>query len=279
MIHQHNVNQSRSNMHFTQTLWATSPVLPSASRCFQTPLELSKVFSDSARAFPGALESSCSYGDAFRMLQDLTYRIVKFWSSWDLCTDLWETLKQAETAAQLWRRLRKLPRPLQSTVGDLVLYTHSSGSYITTRHFVLSYSPLLQSQILLHHNMACTIWVSLYIYIESIWLQMVLEHTWRSTWTCPLSDIRDSPHGGRCGETLELEGRERTTKIPPHLLQHPNGFQEIQQFQFKQHRNRVRRYDTTWCWGSIQFPESTKSRTEQVRPEVVKDRVCIFNVC
>jgi hypothetical protein len=44
------------------------------------PLELSQVLSDSERAFSGAPESTCSYGGAFRILQDLTYRIVKFWS-------------------------------------------------------------------------------------------------------------------------------------------------------------------------------------------------------
>jgi len=37
--------------------------------------------SNSARAFPDAPEITCSYGGAFRTLQDLTIRIVKFWSS------------------------------------------------------------------------------------------------------------------------------------------------------------------------------------------------------
>jgi len=78
---QQNVIQSGSYMQSSQTLWATSLVLLSTSRCFQTPLELSKMVSDSARAFSGASESSCSYGGAFRMLLDLTDRIVKCWSS------------------------------------------------------------------------------------------------------------------------------------------------------------------------------------------------------
>jgi hypothetical protein len=79
--HQQNVNRSGSNMQSSQTLRATSPVLLSTFRCSQTPLELSKVLSDSTRAFSSAPESTCSYGGAFRMLRDLTYRIVKFWSS------------------------------------------------------------------------------------------------------------------------------------------------------------------------------------------------------
>jgi len=154
MIHQQNVNRSGSNTQPSQTLRATSPVLPSTSRCSQTPLELRNVLSDSARAFSGAPESSCRYGGAFRMLRDLTYRIVKLWSSWDLCADLRETSRAAETAAQLCGKRREQPRPLHSTAGDLVPSSHSSGSYTTTRHFVISYSSLLQSQDSLHHNMA-----------------------------------------------------------------------------------------------------------------------------
>jgi hypothetical protein len=76
-------------------------VLLCTSRGSQTPLELSKVLSDSARAFSGAPGSTCRYGGAFRMLQDLTYRIVKCWSSWDLCTDFRETSRAADPAAQL----------------------------------------------------------------------------------------------------------------------------------------------------------------------------------
>jgi len=64
----------------------------------QTPMELSTVLSDSAKAFSGALESTCSYGGTFRMLWDLTYKIVKFWSFWDNGQDLWETSREAETA-------------------------------------------------------------------------------------------------------------------------------------------------------------------------------------
>jgi len=79
--HQQNGNRSGSNKQSSQTLRATSPVLLSTSRCSQTPLEQSNVLSDSARAFSGAPESTCSCGGAFKMLRDLTYRIVKFRSS------------------------------------------------------------------------------------------------------------------------------------------------------------------------------------------------------
>jgi uncharacterized membrane protein YjdF len=73
-------------------------VLFSTSRYSQTPLELTKVLSDCARAFTGPPEITCSYGGAFRMLPDLTYRIVKFWSSKDLCAGLRETWCRILTA-------------------------------------------------------------------------------------------------------------------------------------------------------------------------------------
>jgi len=54
-----------------------------------------------------------------------------------------------------------------SSTGDLVPYSHTSGSYssITTRYFI-NHIGLLKSEDLLHHNMACIIYVSLYIYIQ-----------------------------------------------------------------------------------------------------------------
>jgi len=117
--HQQNVNQSGSNTQSFQSLWATSPLLPNTSRCLQTPLQLSKVLSDSARAFTGAHESTCSYGGAFRMLKDLTYRIVKFWSSWDLCADRRETSSEAEATAHHCRILWERPRLLCSIYKSL----------------------------------------------------------------------------------------------------------------------------------------------------------------
>jgi hypothetical protein len=77
-------------------------VPPDASR---PPLEIRKVLSDSARACSGAPESTCSYGDAFRMLQDLTNRLVKDCISWDLWTDWRSTSREAEATVQLCGRL------------------------------------------------------------------------------------------------------------------------------------------------------------------------------
>jgi len=39
--------------------------------------------------------------------------------------------------------------------------------------------------------------LSIYIYIRSIWPQMVVEHNQRSTWARPLRELRDAPLGAR----------------------------------------------------------------------------------
>ena len=106
-IHQQNVNWWGSNTQSSQTLRATSPVLLHTSSCSQAPLELSNVLWHSARAFSGAPESTCSYGGACSMLQDLTNRIVNFGSTWDVCIDLWDMSRAAGTAMQLRWRLRE----------------------------------------------------------------------------------------------------------------------------------------------------------------------------
>ena len=83
------------------------------------PLQLSKVLSDSARAFSGAPESTCSYGGGFRMLRDWTSRILKFWSYWDLCADLRETSREAETAARDTSRAAETAAHLCGRLGTL----------------------------------------------------------------------------------------------------------------------------------------------------------------
>jgi len=99
--YQQNVNRSGSHTQPSLTLQLTLHVLLSTSRCFQGPLELWKELSDSARAFSSAPKFTCRYGGEFRILRDLTGSIVNFWSSGDL---------------------------LRRSVGDLVPYSHSSGS-------------------------------------------------------------------------------------------------------------------------------------------------------
>jgi len=63
------------------------------------------VLSDSARAFSGDPESTCSYGGVFRMLRDFTIGMVKLWSCCDLCTGLQKTLEAAVTSAKAVREL------------------------------------------------------------------------------------------------------------------------------------------------------------------------------
>jgi len=117
-----------------------SPMLPSASRFSQTPLELCTVLSDSARAFSHVPENTCTE----RMsVQD----VKKFHNSDSHILELW--------------------RPLPRSPADLVSYSDPSGSYsaITRRHFI-DHIGLLQSQALLNHNIASIMSVSLYIYIR-----------------------------------------------------------------------------------------------------------------
>jgi len=116
-LYQQNVIRSENNTQSSQTLRMTSPVLLSTSRYSQTPLEVSKVLSDSTRVFSGAPASTWSNGGAFRMLWDLTYRIVKFWNYWDHCADRWETSREPEAAAQLCGILRGQLKLLRSSAG------------------------------------------------------------------------------------------------------------------------------------------------------------------
>jgi len=101
---------------------------------------------------------------------------------------------------------------------------------------------------------------------------MVVKHNQRSTWTRPLRELRDATLGGRCGETMELEGRDSTSNTLPHLSRHPNGIHVKERFWFKECRIQVRRYVTTQHSWSMQLRGST-SRTERVRPKVGKERV------
>jgi hypothetical protein len=163
--------------------------LTSESNYFQTLPDRPGVTQSALRLCKSNLTCVWTHLQWWRCIQDAPSRIVNGRSSWDLCADLWETFREAETAGQLCGMDSDWPRLLRSSTGDLILYSHSSGSYITTSHFILSYSSLLQSNDLLHHNKAFVIKVSLYIYIRSIWPQMVLEHNRRSTRTCPLREL------------------------------------------------------------------------------------------
>jgi len=214
------------------------------------------VLSDSARAFAGAPESACSYGDAFRTLRHFTDRIFNFWSSWNLCAGLQETSKSAETAMKLCRGLGAIFSQ------QWILGFHNQKAFGTSN------SALSQSQDSLHHTMGCIILVSRYISNSQS------AHRWYlSTWSHPLRELRDPPLAGRCGKMMELVDREPTMNTPMHLSQHLNGIPENEQFWLEQVRKRVRKYGTTWPWGSTQLRESPEWK-DRVRPNVGKDRVC-----
>jgi len=74
--------------------------LTSASKYYQMLLGPSGAKQSAPRFCKSILRcssSTWSFGGAFRMLKYLTYRMIKFWSSWDLCAGLRETSRAAET--------------------------------------------------------------------------------------------------------------------------------------------------------------------------------------
>ena len=84
----------------------------------------------------------------YRMRRDLTYTIVKFWSSSDLCAALRETLRGAETAALRETWCRNL---------TAVVLTQPQG--ISSYHIRLCYSHKIRYIIICH-----ALYKSLYIY-------------------------------------------------------------------------------------------------------------------
>jgi hypothetical protein len=46
----------------------------------------------------------------------------------------------------------------------------------------------------------------------------------------------------RCGETLELEGRQPIINTPPHLTWHPKGIREKERFWLEECRKRLTGY-------------------------------------
>ena len=142
------------------SLWKYFQTLPDPPGAKQSALRLCK----------SVLRGCWKHLQLWRCIQDAPSRIVKFWSAWSRYTDQWEASREGETAARFGEIHRERPRPLSISAGDLMLYSWSSGSFIITTYFVFLYSSLLQSQDLLHHNIVCIISVTLYIYIQSIWL-------------------------------------------------------------------------------------------------------------
>jgi len=191
--------------------------LTSASKYFQTLPDPPGDKQSALRLRRSIVRCSWKHLQLWRCIGGAPSRIVKFRSSWDLCTDLRETLREAETSAQLCGILRQWPRPLRSSVGCLMPYSHSSGSYITTRHFVLSYSSVLQSQDSLHLNKACMIQVSLYIFIQSIWPQMVLEHNRRRP--RPLRELLEMHRLN----AVALKRSSKKVESPPSTLHRTSG--------------------------------------------------------
>ena len=128
-----------------------------------------QTLSDVASISSGVSESTCSHRQEFKMLQDKTYRISKFRSSWDL----WAELRQTSGAA--WDHLPSSAGDFNSTWWDfyaavpetlnLVRYPQSSGSYglTVTSHFVnhihLCYHPKMISDLSRGHVLLISVYL------------------------------------------------------------------------------------------------------------------------
>jgi len=103
-----------------------------------------------------------------------------------------------------------------------------------------------------------------------VWVRITLKsisdtNIWVPTQTPTRLQSKEGSTGGRCGETVELDGRRPIINTQPHLWRHSKGIHEKQQLSLKERRKTVRRYDTTWPWGSTQLCGSTKSQKERVK--------------
>jgi hypothetical protein len=85
------------------------------------------MLSDFAREFSDGSKRTCSYVGTFRILQDMTYRLIKCRRCCDLNTGLWETWGAAEPAAQRSGRHQEQQNPLCSSAGVTVLDFRHTG--------------------------------------------------------------------------------------------------------------------------------------------------------
>jgi len=190
-LHEENVKRSGWNRQSAQTLQVTSPVLRSDSWSSQTLQKLPTMLADSARAVSGAPESTCSNAGAFRMLQDMTYRIVKFWSTWKLCAGRWQISRRAKTAVQLriilWDQLRAL-RSFYGRLGatfsqQWFLHNHKE---ISSYHIHLCYSHKIH-YIIIWHEIFTSLYISTYGQSGPSWYWSIIggaleQADWPSTW-------------------------------------------------------------------------------------------------
>jgi hypothetical protein len=143
------------------SVWKPHSILPdtwgdlsSASEYFQMLPDAPGAKQSAFRLCKSILRCFWKHMQLWRSIQDTPLRRVKFWSSWDLCADLWDNSRQADASVELCGMLQEVPKPPCSSEGDFMLCSRSIGSDINTMHFILAYSSLLQSHDLLYHNMA-----------------------------------------------------------------------------------------------------------------------------
>jgi len=206
-----------------------------------------------------------------------THRLCKsilrsFWTLMQLWMCILNTTRFDYYDSQMLERVI----PPRSSVGDSVPNFPHSRSYDSIRTGTSSILSLLQSKDSLPHNMACIISLSLYVQIWSIWPQMVVEYTRKSTLWRLLREPSDQTLGSRCGETTEIKTREPTIIIPAHVSWYWNWIWEWERFLLQGCSTKVGRYHTTRPRGKMQLRRATKSRQEQLWQKVWEDRMWIF---
>jgi len=137
----------------------TPVALTSASKYFQMLPGPPGALQCALRLCNSILRCTWKHQQLWRCIQDatgMTIKLVSVSSWWDLGADQWETLRVAETSAQVCRRLWEQPRPLLKHCRSF--RPVSSQQWFLGFHnhkaFRLSYFSLLQWKALLHHNMA-----------------------------------------------------------------------------------------------------------------------------
>jgi len=115
-------------------------------------------------------------------LEPLRRSVGDFEKSWDYCSVLRETSRIAETTAQLCGIHRQQLRLLHGSASDLVPYSHSIGSYITTRHCSISYLSVTVTRVATSHYGMHYLHLSIYIHMDSLgadgtraWLEKHLD--------------------------------------------------------------------------------------------------------
>jgi len=168
---------SRSEMLISQTYWAMSLVHQSDSRHSQALLNLIILYSDNSKVFLDVPESPCVLWREFPMVWNITYRIVKLWCRWYLCTSLWEYCKIGTLSS--WQWFPQSRKPLCLSIW--LLFTYLTHNY-KKLHYIIIYNLF-------------TLCLNAYDYVLSTWEHTVNMGYKKGTWLQQRIQHIDTPEG------------------------------------------------------------------------------------